>query len=567
MTDAALHEDTIDGVTTFWFPSGRPTLRASLLFRAGMVDETLATSGWLHLLEHLALHGDNPSDLEVNGSVSLLYTSLDMHGPPDKVVVALNRAAARLHSIDAAELAHELGILRAEAAIRSEGAIQQALIWRYGARGPGLAAYADSALSRADVARLTERARTYFTKGNAVLCLDGPPPPGLQFALPEGAPVPPPPMVECDQTVPAAYPHGSSNVLAQSVVARSAEATAYVRILQRRLVTRLRSELGTSYAPVGSYEQLDADTAWISVGADCSREALVDSVAAFLDEIRDLAETGPSAEEVSDDIAGTIQGYRDPYAAPAQAWLAGRDRLLGKPVASLHELTKEAEQVSPEMVREAAAEASARLLLGIPGYMLRSDIDLPVLDSPDDPALTGGTRYRQPVWGDHKQQFTVAGSTLQWTSGERNMTMPLTEVAACWAWPDGARRLIRDDGYQVMIEPVFWRHGDRLVADVDAAVVEDRVVPKPERAFDERPMPPSGLKRLGLTVARTPATIIRALPGDADTLALILAGLTAGLVLAVIVTFVLRGLQSPMPIALGVLVYLVYVGVKKAKGG
>ena len=51
--ELALATMAVDGVRTFWVDSGRPTLAATLMFRVGAADETVATSGWLHLLEHL----------------------------------------------------------------------------------------------------------------------------------------------------------------------------------------------------------------------------------------------------------------------------------------------------------------------------------------------------------------------------------------------------------------------------------------------------------------------------------------------------------------------------------
>lgn len=51
-----VESDVIDGVETFWTDVARPTTSATLVFRAGMADETLTTSGWVHLLEHLAVH-------------------------------------------------------------------------------------------------------------------------------------------------------------------------------------------------------------------------------------------------------------------------------------------------------------------------------------------------------------------------------------------------------------------------------------------------------------------------------------------------------------------------------
>ena len=80
-----VRESEVDGVPCFWVETGRPTLAARLLFRQGMADEPLHESGWLHLLEHMALHGTGSGSLHVNGSVSPLISTFDTHGPAGEV--------------------------------------------------------------------------------------------------------------------------------------------------------------------------------------------------------------------------------------------------------------------------------------------------------------------------------------------------------------------------------------------------------------------------------------------------------------------------------------------------
>src|SRR4029079_17894115 len=50
-----VRETEIDGVLCFFVDMERPLSSAHLLFRTGLADEPLHESGWLHLLEHLAL--------------------------------------------------------------------------------------------------------------------------------------------------------------------------------------------------------------------------------------------------------------------------------------------------------------------------------------------------------------------------------------------------------------------------------------------------------------------------------------------------------------------------------
>ncbi|HWS57892.1 MAG TPA: hypothetical protein VN257_05080, partial [Actinotalea sp.] len=100
-----LHHDAVNGLPTWWVDSGRPTLAASLIFRAGIADETLPTTGWLHLVEHLALHDRQSGALHVNGSVSLLTTQFDLHGPPAAVWQTIDDICGWLRDPDLGHLA------------------------------------------------------------------------------------------------------------------------------------------------------------------------------------------------------------------------------------------------------------------------------------------------------------------------------------------------------------------------------------------------------------------------------------------------------------------------------
>src|SRR5437870_8151319 len=131
----------VDDVPAFWVPSERPTLSASLVFRQGMVDESLSTSGWTHLLEHHALHDRESGTLGVNGSVGLLHCRFDFHGPSAEVARAVTEVSEWLAAPTFTGLEREKSVLAAETAYRGGSATALSLAWRTGARGPGSAAY------------------------------------------------------------------------------------------------------------------------------------------------------------------------------------------------------------------------------------------------------------------------------------------------------------------------------------------------------------------------------------------------------------------------------------------
>jgi hypothetical protein len=80
-----------------------------------------------------------PGHLDVNGSVGLLFTSFDVSGEPEAVARHLSAVARSLTRIEPATVEHEIRVLAAEERQRASGPLQQALVWRFGMRGPGMA--------------------------------------------------------------------------------------------------------------------------------------------------------------------------------------------------------------------------------------------------------------------------------------------------------------------------------------------------------------------------------------------------------------------------------------------
>ena len=84
-----VRETEIDGVLCFHVDMGRPASAAHLIFRQGLADEPLHESGWLHLLEHLALLDRESLSRPINGQVSMLLTRFVAFGGPDDLATNL----------------------------------------------------------------------------------------------------------------------------------------------------------------------------------------------------------------------------------------------------------------------------------------------------------------------------------------------------------------------------------------------------------------------------------------------------------------------------------------------
>ena len=267
-----LRTTEVDGVPVYWVP-GQRRMRGSLWFRVGLADESLPRHGGLHLLEHLALHGRDSIRVPVNGSVSMLHTTFDVEGEPDDVAEFLQQICRWLRAPDFSNLEHERRVLRAESATRQLGPVALHLLWRYGAQGPGLAAYDEFGLHTADPDRLRSLAADAFARGNAVLALTGPPPAGLRLPLADGERWPAKPAKPCDQPLPAGFVGTSGSVALSGVMLRSHAGPSLMRALQRGLERGFRHGAGVGYSGWSSYELVDAENAMVTAGIDILPEA------------------------------------------------------------------------------------------------------------------------------------------------------------------------------------------------------------------------------------------------------------------------------------------------------
>ncbi|MFI7060287.1 hypothetical protein ACIBL3_04835 [Kribbella sp. NPDC050124] len=475
----------VDGIPVYWVP-GEQRMRAGLWFRVGLADETLPTHGWLHLLEHLALHGRDTIRTPVNGHVSMLHTSFDVEGEPDDIAEFLQHTCLWLSDPDFTDLEHEQRVLRAEGATRGGGAVASHLLWRYGAQGPGLAGYDEFGLHTADADRLRALAADAYTRGNAVLALTGPPPAGLRLPLNDGTRWKASRPTQCDQPMPGAFPGPEGSVAMSGVVPRSTAAVALVRALRRGLEGGFRHGAGVGYSGWASYELVDAEHAMVTAGMDILPEARSTVVAETTTVLRRLRDRGPDPAELRDDLDQELRRLKT---EPAENWLpylAAREVLLGRPPTDRDQLAAELDAVTVDEVREAARAMWSNLLLSADPEAAR-DPQLSWNGGPPRASAPLGQQFKHLGRPVAKAVLTVgrSGAHVDTTRGETSASYD--ELAAVVAFPDGGRLLIRRDGYQLPIEPALWKNGQQAVAAVDAATAVALRVPMPAREPDEIP--------------------------------------------------------------------------------
>lgn len=483
----ALHSGEIDGVRCFWVDTGRPTLQASLMFRAGFADESFHESGWLHLIEHSVLHGRGGGALQINGQVGALMSTFDAHGPAEDVARHLSEVTAWLADPVFTDLDRERGVLQAEAALRASVG-GRTLTWRYGAQGLGLAGYPDHALGRATPELLRQRSRVVHTTGNAVLALDGPPPASLRLHLPSGEPMRVPGAPPGERT-PAIYPE-QAGLVVSGVVPRSVGATVVPALLERVLREHYRDEVGASYAPWSAYEHADADHAVVMAGCDLSAPHRDDADATALRLVRRLARDGAPEAWVEEHRAVLLQSVRDPFAAAGVAYRAAGSVLAGRDAQSFEEVVAEIEQVSATEVHEAITSLADTLLVGTPGQ--HTAMDVPVLSAPMYSTRYARHGHRSRSWPADDSRFAVMPDIVEVSDGLTARQMAIRDVAGMLTFPDGARHLIDHRGWGLTLEPEAWHRGATLITHLDRAVPAQLHLPQPAR-HDLQPLPRAGL--------------------------------------------------------------------------
>jgi hypothetical protein len=472
-----LHETQVDGVRCFWVETGRPTLVAYLMFRHGFVDEHLTEHGWQHLLEHMALDGRGRGALSINGSVGLLETVFHSHGPADQVSAHLGGitdwlAAPRLDDLD-----RERRVLQAEAALRGASAGTRALGWRYGAQGPGVAVYDDAGLGRATPDHLLDRAARVFTAGNAVLVLDGPPPPGLRLGLPPGSLLAVPQAVPCETRFPALYVD-EGGLVVSGTVQRSAAMVLGSHLLGKELADLLRHQDGNAYAPGATYERIDAETAIVIGTSDVRPDAHSTLLGRTLALMRRLRTMPPDAADLADAQAAQVQSVTDPYALFGVALNAGIETLAGRPVRERDEMVDEIMAVTRADVVAGFEAMHRTLLVGVPGATTYNN-EIPRLEAPTNHPKVPGRTWRSVNWPGDRSRLRISTDAVELVDGDVARTIRDHEIHAMLAHDNGLRHLVTADGYGITVNPHAWHRGKKAVNKLDELVPEDRQLPQP----------------------------------------------------------------------------------------
>jgi predicted Zn-dependent peptidase len=484
--DGIVGHTTVHGIPALFTP--RPgEITAGLLFRVGRADETLATTGLTHLVEHLALYRLGLSDLHYNGATADTYTLFHVTGDEDEVVTYLNSVCAALRDLPMDRLETEKEILRTEAGSRGNGPLSRMPLWRYGAQGYGLSSYEELGTHGLTAGQVRHWAETRFTRDNAVLWLTGDRvPDGLDLTLPAGRRFPPPAASSMLPVTPAYIRGDDGHLVFTSVLRRSTAAAVFAEVLGRALFQDLRQKGGYSYSAEADYTPRDADFATLTAYADALPQKQDAAVGGFVDTFARLRAGRIEQAELRSARGKLLKRYDAPDLGAALLPSYALSLLLGHPIQTPEQHKAELRAVTAEDLRDTAREAWDAGLLQVP----TQGADWAGLTPAPhhSPSGVSGTLHPSLEDDDVTLVMGVTGVTLSLPGGL--VTVRYDACAAMTTRPDGARCLIGIDGCRVAVEPTLF--GDvtaERIAVLDAAVPTDAVVPLPARTAEEIPQP------------------------------------------------------------------------------
>lgn len=538
----------VDGVPVFWVDGGTPLLTACLLFRAGQADEPLSRRGYLHLLEHLALHDLKAApQLEYNGSVGAIFTTFTIRGPATDVTEWLAELTRRLGRPDDEALGHEARVLAQEERVRTGSILDNAFLYRWGARGPGVIWFRQVGLNQVDPDALEAAARRWFVRQNCALALDGPIPESLRLWLPDGerqhALLPPP-----ARALPAAAPDDLS--LLTGVVDSGDAAEIALGIAAARLNRSLRGR-GAVAGWQADGQRLGPATHLTLIPPDDNAPRT--HLAGALTVLRQLADDGPLSGELQEQ--GRVQeqaqlARQARYPVPvddAEAFLLqpgenGAQRQKGAAV-SAPQVASIAQQWLDSLL--VTVPSPAALPEGVPWLFDRDPVR-----PPSRGAITVGTSRPDAAW----PRIHFDGRSVLFRSRAETMTIEVDQLALYGVNPDGQRILVARNGDRLVLDPGEWHRPAAIIAAIDQAAPPAVVVPMEPRPASEVARPPRGGERVGLLVRHGARWLATTATGRNTvlTVLIVVAGILAPILLG-------GGAETVQSVLLGVPILLLVV--------
>lgn len=491
--------DEVNGVPVIHVPGQSREVTGGLFFRVGTADETVASAGITHLVEHLAVSAVRTGDADENGRTSDRWTLFHATGSREQVTRYLNGICAALRDLAMDRLDREKQIIRTEAARR--GGTSSLRTERYGAGSYGLSALEEFGMLRLEAQEVLDWSRAWFTSGNAVAFLDSAEiPDDLDLRLPAGPRRPDPEPSQNVVATPCYVCKSTGGIALSGIVERSSAGQVYARIAARRLFSVLREERGLSYVADSAYEVRDATSATITLVADALPDKLTEMATTFLEIVKGLPTREISDAELHhamDDVKRGLTGASALQLLPNQA-LAVLDQ---RPLRARDDLMADLETVTADEVREIGRQVWNTTIV---------DCDTGAIDSVEAAGVefvSHGSPAPVPAsvpfkrTGFNADVFYLGDHGVTFQTGRKQYTVMFDESPALLCWPDGGRMLMAPDASVMTIEPGLYSGMSRGVVQrmIDAKMDPTKIVLLPER--DKKDIPRFGAKQVIYVIA------------------------------------------------------------------
>jgi hypothetical protein len=468
---------SLDGIPVFW-ADAPPPHEGGLLFRVGRADETLATSGISHLVEHLAMPPE-PTEFDANAWTNESMTAFWAKGTLAEVTAFLGARAAALADLPTERLALEKRILEAEEASVGLDPIAGLTLPRYGIRGLGLTGLEQLGLRRLQVDDVLEWAAARFSAGNAALWVKGPFSP-FPLALPDGERIPLSESRPADVELPAVILDWPGGVHLTMLTSGTPAANLGVSVLAWRAARRLRFELGLVYHVQAGSLRVAPDVVHRTVSAQCSQTDGPVVQRTMLELLDELAVDGPTESELAVQVEQNRRALQDP--ANVNGLLAGHafEEIAGVPFESAATwLERLAATSADEVARELQAALETALFALPPGVECLDPRFTPIPERAPAERMAGTEfkrRGRQLLPPYPRLVVGPEGVSLA-LGGDPILSARYESLAALLAWPNGTRGFWSEGGMYFEVHPEHWRRGDRVADEIDRHAPPGLVVP------------------------------------------------------------------------------------------
>lgn len=452
-------------------------VRAVLIFRVGVADETLPARGVTHLVEHLALSGLNDRRYEHNGAVGATHVRFYASGTAEEMADFILAVTSSLAELPVARLDDEKRILRTEAANRNIRSAKGIDSWRFGPLAHGLVDYEEFGFRWLTAEAVKSWADHWFNLRNAVIWMTAEPPPGLSIKLRDGSRQRFPTIPSPAFRTPAVYQEGDRFVALSLLGRRSVSLNAASWLLDRRLRDRLRYGASLAYDAHAEYNRLTPEDAEILAWSDTLAADAAVATTKMLECVRELADGAVTADDVDAYRKFLAEAKMRPESIMADLeWESLRE--LDGAASSVADREGELSAITPGDVAGAVKAAFPSAVLGVPENVPTAYTGFVRLETPDADRIVGEVVRAMPgKQNNDRLEFTARGVSLTNLPTGRVMTLVWSDVAAALWWKDGRMTLIARDGKGLRLVPERWQQPGRLMETARTYIPADRWVP------------------------------------------------------------------------------------------